>query len=236
MNEPLLLVPGMMCDARLFGHQIATLSQDRCVMVCSMTAGQTTAEMAAFILQSAPQKFALAGHCLGGMVAMEMLKAAPERITRIALIDTSPLAESPSMAAGREPMIMAARLGRLEEALEGEMKPDYLSPASNRDRVLRIYKTMGLKLGCDVFVNQTRALQRRPDQQKTLRMAKLPAMALCGEDDTLCPVHRHEIMAGLMPHGSLCTIANAGHLLPLEQPEATTEALGAWLQAPLMLH
>ncbi|MEP2784498.1 MAG: alpha/beta hydrolase [Pseudoruegeria sp.] len=236
MTEPLLLLPGMMCDARLFAHQIARLSKDRCVMIGPTTMGQSTAEIARFILRGAPETFALAGHGLGGMVAMEILKAAPDRVSRIALIDTSPLAESPNMAADREPLIIAARLGRLEEVLEGEMKPDYLSPAVNRDQVLGIYRTMGMDLGSDVFVRQTRALQRRPDQQKTLRMARLPALALCGADDTLCPIHRHEVMAALMPHGTLKAVPDAGHLLPLEQPEATTQALGDWLEAPLMLH
>ncbi|MCT8159778.1 alpha/beta fold hydrolase [Pseudoruegeria sp. SHC-113] len=236
MHEPLLLLPGMMCDARLFTHQIARLSQDRCVVIGPVTQGESVAEMARFILQAAPPRFALAGHGLGGMVAMEILKLAPEQVTRLALIDTSPLAELPTVAAEREPQIMAARLGRLEQALQDEMKPDYLSPQIDRSRVLAQYRRMGMDLGPDIFIRQTRAMQRRPDQQKTLRLAKLPAFAICGEHDALCPVHRHEIMAGLMPHGEIRTIANAGHLAPLEQPVALTAALGEWLKAPLTLH
>jgi pimeloyl-ACP methyl ester carboxylesterase len=90
--------------------------------------------------------------------------------------------------------------------------------------------SMAGDLGSEVFVSQSRALQTRTDQQETLRVTKIPALILCGEDDMLCPVHRHELMHDLMPHSHLAIIENAGHLPTLEQPEATNEALQRWLE------
>ena len=235
MNEPVVFLPGMMCDARLFGPQTAELSHERSVMVAPVCVGERIEEIASNILTSAPQKFALAGLSMGGIVAMEILRRAPERITRIALMDTNPLPETPQVAAGREPQIIGARAGRLMDVMREEMKPNYLAPGPQRVDVLSLVMDMADALGPDAFVCQSRALQRRRDQQKTLRGCKVPALVLCGEYDALCPVKRHVFMAELIPYAELQVISGAGHLPTLEQPEATTAALRSWLAQPLVL-
>ena len=166
---------------------------------------------------------------------MELMRRAPDRITRVALMDTNPLAEVPAVAAAREPQIVGARTGRLEEVMRDEMKPNYLAPGHHRQEVLSLVMDMALALGPDVFVRQSRALQRRRDQQGTLRRCKCPALVLCGEHDTLCPIKRHAFMAELIPYAKLRLIEDAGHLPTLEQPEATTAALRDWLKMPLVL-
>lgn len=232
MTDPLVFLPGMMCDARLFGPQLAELSADTVVTVAPITRGERVEEIASSLLDHLPRRFALAGLSMGGIVAMELLRRAPDRISRIALMDTNPLAETPQVAAAREPQIVAARAGRLLDVMRDEMKPNYLAPGPYRSEVLDLVMDMARALGPEVFVRQSRALQRRPDQQTTLRKSDIPALILCGVHDALCPVKRHEVMAELMPNAELVVIDDAGHLPTLEQPDKTTAALRDWMRAP----
>lgn len=233
--EPLLLIPGLMMDARAFWHQIITVSALRPVQVASLGALASVEEMAKAVLDHAPPRFAVAGHWLGGLVAMEVLKRAPERVTRIALMDVNPLPENPQVAAAREPRLVGARAGRLAEMMLQEVPASTLAPGPGLADVQAILQDMADALGVDAYLAQSRALVRRPDHQRTLRTARLPALVLCGEHDTLCPVRRHEFLAELMPHARFELIRNAGHLPMLEQPEAVTAALLGWLSAPLLL-
>lgn len=235
MKEPVVFLPGLMCDARLFGPQIAELSSDRAVMCAPISQGERIEEIASDLLDALPMKFALAGLSMGGIVAMEILRRAPERVTRIALMDTNPLPETPQVAAAREPQIIGARSGRLLEVMLDEMKPNYLAPGPQRVDVLNLVMDMAATMGPEVFVRQSRALQRRRDQQSTLRKCKVPALVLCGEHDLLCPVKRHVFMAELIPYAELKVISNAGHLPTLENPGATTEAIYEWLAQPFVL-
>lgn len=235
MAEPLVFLPGMMCDARLFGPQIAELSADHCVTVAPVTQGERIEEIASGLLDQLPARFALAGLSMGGIVAMELLRRAPDRITRIALMDTNPLAETPQVAAAREPQIVGVRTGRLEQVMRDELKPNYLAPGSHRGEVLDLVMDMALTLGPETFVRQSRALQRRRDQQGTLRKCKVPTLVLCGAHDALCPVKRHTFMAELIPYAKLVVIEGAGHLPTLETPAETTLALRAWLKQPMVL-
>ena len=235
MTEPLVFLPGMMCDARLFGPQIAELSADHCVTIAPVTQGERIEEIASGLLDQLPARFALAGLSMGGIVAMELLRRAPDRITRIALMDTNPLAETPPVAAAREPQIVGVRTGRLEQVMREEMKPHYLAPGLHRGEVLDLVMDMALTLGPEVLVRQSRALQRRRDQQGTLRKCKVPTLVLCGAHDVLCPVKRHTFMAELIPYARLVVLENAGHLPTLEAPAETTQALRDWMKQPLIL-
>ncbi len=229
MNDPLVLLPGMMCDARLFGPQINAFSHERAVMVAPLGDHDTVAALASDILSTAPPTFALAGLSMGGIVAMEVFRQAPARITRLALLDTNPKAENDAVAQFREPQIAKVLAGQLRSVMRDEMKPNYLTDGPNMGQILDLCMAMADTLGPDVFVRQSRALQTRPDQQDTLRGVKVPTLILCGEEDSLCPPHRHELMHGLIPHSTLRVIQNAGHLPTLEQPDPTNEALAKWL-------
>ncbi|WP_126978730.1 alpha/beta fold hydrolase [Frigidibacter oleivorans] len=233
--EPLLLIPGLMQDARVFWHQIITLSAERPVQVASLGAASAVEDMARLALDHAPPRFAVAGHWLGALVAMEVLRRAPERVTRIALMDVNPLPETPQQAAAREPRLVKARAGRLAEMMLEEVPASALADGPQRTEVLAILQDMADALGPEPYLAQSRALVRRPDHQRTLRTARLPALVLCGEADTICPVRRHEFLAELMPHARFQLIRGAGHLPMLEQPEAVTAALQSWLRAPLLL-
>jgi len=235
MNEPVVLIPGMMCDARLYGPQIEVLSRERTVIVACATQGERIEEIASNILTALPAKFALAGLSMGGIIAMEILRRAPERVTRIALMDTNPLAETPQSAAGYEPMLVGVKAGRLDDVMRGFMKPDYLAPGPGRMQVLALMQEMARDLGPEVFTRQVRALQRRRDQQGTLRKCKVPTLVMCGRRDGLTPVKRHTFMAELIPYARLEIIENAGHVPVLEAPDESIDALRDWLHQPYVL-
>lgn len=233
MTEPLLLLPGMMCDARVFLPQIVALSRGRAVQVGNTTDGDAVEDIAAQVLDTAPPRFALAGHGMGGIVAMEILRVAPERVTRLALIDTNAQSETPLVAAAREAQIVKARAGRLEDAIRDGVKAGDLAPGPRNAGVLKLLMDMALQIGPEVYIRQCRLMQRRADQQKTLRMARLPVLVLCGRHDQITPVRRHEFIATLMSHARLEVIEDAGHFPSLESPEATTAHLRDWLDQPL---
>src|SRR6056297_121788 len=188
MPEPVVFLPGLMCDARLFGPQIADLSRDHAVMTAPITGGERIEEIASTVLDMMPRRCALAGLSMGGSVAMEIYRRAPDRVTRLALMDTNPLAETPPVAAQREPQILRARAGRLDDVMSEELKPNYLAAGPHRGEILALVMDMARGLGVEVFVRQSRALQRRRDQQATLRRIDVPTLVLCGAEDTLCPI------------------------------------------------
>ena len=166
---------------------------------------------------------------MGGIIAMEIVRQAPERVSRLALMDTNPLAEPAVRAVERDAQIDRVRNGGLRSVMRDEMKPNYLADGPNKGCVLDLCMTMAEAVGADVFNIQSRALQRRPDQRDTLRAIDVPTLILCGEDDTLCPLERHEMMRDLIPGARLAVIPGAGHLPVLEQPELTNKEIKLWL-------
>lgn len=226
-----MFLPGMMCDARLFAPQIAALSGTRSVMVCALSVQDSIEEMALDVLEQAPDRFALAGLSMGGIVAMEVLRQASERVARVALMDTNPHAEKPHVVAAREPHVAQVRAGGLAEVMRDEMKPRYLAPGPRRRDVLDQVLQMALDLGPEVFIRQSRALQTRPELEDVLARIRVPSLVLCGAHDALCPVSRHQFMADRIPGAHLVVIEDAGHLPTLETPDQVTDALQAWLQA-----
>jgi len=235
MVEPLVLLPDMMCDARLFLHQIAAFSHERAVHIAPLTLGESVEEIVDGVLESAPERFALAGLGFGGIVAMEIQRRAPGRVTRLALLDTNAQAEMPGIAAAREERIVKAKAGRLKDVIRDEVMPEHLAPGPQRAEILDLVMEMATELGAETYVRQSRAMQRRPDQQKTLRMLKIPILVLCGAYDELTPVRRHEFMATLIPYAQLEIIQDAGHFPTLEQPTETNRIIAEWLTQPLVL-
>ncbi len=229
MSLPLVLLPGMMCDGRLFAPQMAALGR-RAVQVSPVTEHDSVQALAADVLAHAPPRFALAGLSMGGIVAMEVARQAPDRVDRLALLDTNPRAEAPEVQANRVPQIERARANGVETVMRDEMKPNYLAPGAGREAILDLCMDMALALGVDVFARQSIALRDRPDQQDTLRAFHGPALVLMGEHDRLCPLDRHELMHRLMPQSVLTIVPDAGHLSTLENPEKTTAALLRWLE------
>lgn len=236
MSEALVLIPGRMCDARIFGPQIADLSRDHPVMCAPPVQGERIEEIASHLLDALPTRFALSGLSMGGFVAMEILRRAPDRVTRLCLMGTSPLAETPQQAAERDPQLVRVKAGRLREVMWDEVLPRYVATqGSYRQEILQLALDMAEVLGPEVFARQTRAIQRRRDQQVTMRRITVPTLILCGDQDLIFPIKRHSFLAELIPNAHLEVIEGAGHLLPLEAPEAVSDNLRDWMNAPLVL-
>ena len=229
MLEPLVLLPGMMCDGRLFGPQLTAQSSRRPVMVIPPVGARSIRVLADQVLQHAPDRFALAGLSMGGIVAMEVIRRAPGRVTRLALLDTNPAAEPTKRVPTRKRRIEAVLAGGLRAVMRDELIPNYLARESSVDRIGALCMEMAEALGAQTFADQSHAIQHRPDQCESLRSVAVPTLVLCGEEDRLCPVSCHRLMHELIPASRLLVIRQAGHLPTLEQPQRTNEALEEWL-------
>lgn len=226
---PLVLIPGMMCDARMWADLPSEL-HPRDIVHALPVAAETMAEIAAAILADAPPRFALAGLSMGGIVAMEILAQAPERVERLALLDTNPRAETPPVQARRAPQIERVLAGGLEDVMRRDMMPCYFLTGSQRADLADLCLDMALSLGPEVFRHQSLALRDREDRQAALAAFTGPSLVLTGEDDRLCPRDRHDLMHALMPQSQLVVIAGAGHIPTLERPDETRAALRRWLE------
>ena len=218
-----------MCDERIFSPQIEELSKNLEVTVADISSFLTIRELASEVLKKAPKKFSLLGHSMGGIVAMEIYSQEPNRIEKLILMDTNPKAELDEVKLKREPQIRDVNEGKLLEVMRDEMKPNYLADIENQENVLNVCMDMALNLGPDVFINQSKALQTRADQQSTIQSINIPALIICGSEDKLCTVERHEMMHNMINNSELKIINNAGHMPTLEQPKETTEVLKEWL-------
>ena len=223
------MVPGMMCDERIFSPQIEELSQNLAVTIADISNFSSVSELASDVLKKTPKSFSLLGHSMGGIVAMEIYSQEPKRIEKLILMDTNPKAELDEVKLKREPQIREVNKGKLLEVMRDEMKPNYLAESENKRSVLNVCMDMALTLGPDVFINQSRALQSRLDQQNTIQSIKIPVLIMCGSEDKLCPVERHEMMHNMISDSDLKIINNAGHMPTLEQPRETTEVIKEWL-------
>ncbi|MBA4325331.1 MAG: alpha/beta hydrolase [Rhodobacter sp.] len=231
--EPVVLIPGFMADARSFMPQLARLGADRPVVLLNPGLGDSVERIAADIAPHLPARFALVAHGLGGNIAIELMRKRPEAVSRIALVATDPIPETPHRAAALEALIVAAKTGHLAACMAQLLPATALHDAPWRDEVMALVMDMAETLGPIQFQRHLRVLQRRPDQQKTLRKVHVPTMIIAGESDTLVPRRRAEFLAAMMPQGCLEIIAEAGHLPQLEQPEAVTNLLQTFLAGRL---
>ncbi|OIQ24905.1 MAG: alpha/beta hydrolase [Alphaproteobacteria bacterium MedPE-SWcel] len=229
---PLVVLPGFMSDGRIWEKQLRLLSRQMPVTVAPICGGERVEDVALRLLEHLPAYFTVIGTGLGGSVAMALLQRAPERIAGIGLICTSPLAESPAKAAEREPWIIRARAGRLRGVMQEVFPATSLAPSPLRGQIMADVADMAEDLGPEVFVNQSRMLQRRSDQQATLRRADQPGLVVCGVHDHIIPVKRQMFTAELMRHTRIEMIEEAGHLPLLEQPDRVSAILCDWLLQP----
>jgi pimeloyl-ACP methyl ester carboxylesterase len=230
-TPPVLLLPGMMLDRRLYSSQKAALSAANQVIIGDITRSDTIEGIARDVLRGAPPRFALVGLSMGGIVALEIWRLTPERVTHLALLDTTPYADQPGRREIRLEQIAAVERGNLRRLLVESMKPLYLATKHRGNaRLLKRILAMALALGPEVFRRQSLALRNRSDRTETLRTIDCPALILCGREDSLCPVEFHCAMAEAIPRADLQVLAECGHLSAMEQPEAVTAALRRLLE------
>ena len=225
MSRPrIVLVPGFMCDGELWRDQVPALSRIGDCHVADITAAASLEEMARAILDAAPGPFRLAGFSLGGYVAQAVLRLAPERVEKLALIDTSMKADSPEKRAQRDQLSRAAMAPGRFAGMSGNLLRSYVDEANLGDAELtgRIL-SMTQRLGREVFVRQNAVL--RGDGADVLRAVACPALVLCGRRDRITPLDLHVEMAGLIPGARLVVVEECGHMAPMEKPGDVTRAL-----------
>jgi pimeloyl-ACP methyl ester carboxylesterase len=231
MSEPLpiVLVPGLLCSARLYAEEIPYLWRFGPVTVADHTRDASIDAIAARILATAPPRFALAGLSMGGYIAFAMVGQAPERVQKLALLDTSARPETPQQTERRLAQIALAETGRFEEILL-LLWPLFVHRNRQGDEALRdIVRAMAEETGPAAFVRQQKALMSRPDARPLLASIKCPTLVLVGEGDELTPPPLAQEIAAGIAGARLVTVPDCGHLSTLERPEAVNKALGEWM-------
>ena len=219
-----------MCDARLFKPQIEALSID--ATVADLDRQDSIADMARDVIEAAGPSFAVAGLSMGGIVAFEIWRQAPEKVSHLALLDTNPHPDTFDKRSMRLEQIEMVMNGQLRELAIGSLKPAYLA-RSNRDDedLLETILDMALDLGPGVFRRQSLALRERVDSVPTLPTISCPTAIICGNEDRLCPVEYHEFMADKIPGATLTVADDCGHLATLERPDVVNRELERLLNA-----
>ena len=226
---PVVLIPGLLASARLYGAQISELWRRGPVMVADHTRADSMAAIARGILSSAPPRFALAGLSMGGYVCFEILRQAPARVAKLALLDTAARADTPEASAMRRAQMAQASAGRLAEVVEAQFERT-VHPARRSDPELReTSRLMAAEVGPEAFVRQQTAIMGRPDSRPTLSSIGCPTLVLVGEQDELTPPERAAEMAQGIRGARLVTVPECGHLSTLERPLAVSRALLDWL-------
>ncbi|HEX8664769.1 MAG TPA: alpha/beta fold hydrolase [Beijerinckiaceae bacterium] len=231
MAESLVLAPGLNCTGRLFEPQVAALGRNREIVLADHTRDADMAAIARRLLAAAPEKFVLAGLSMGGYLALEIVRQAPARVLRLALLDTNARADTDEQRRNREREIALTEGGRFREVCDARWEKS-VHPDRRSDPVLRrIYDLMAEETGPAVFVRQLRAIMARRDSCPDLPAIRVPTLALVGEEDELTPPEQAREMAALIPGATLVTVPACGHLSTLERPREVADALAAWLKA-----
>ena len=226
---PIVLVPGLNCSARLYAEQIPALWRFGPILIADHTRDDSMGAIAARILNAAPPRFALVGLSMGGYIAMEIVRQAPERLEKLALLDTNARVDTPEQTERRHRLIALAQTGRFAEV------PDLLFPLLvHRNRhgdtsLKEINRLMAQETGPDAFVRQQQALMQRVDLRPSLAAIRCPTLVLVGDGDELTPPALAQEIAASIPGARLVTVPDSGHLSTLEQPAAVNKLLVEWI-------
>ena len=227
---PLVLLPGLLCDEKLWAPQIQALSDMADCQVADLTRHESVTEMAAAALAEAPARFALAGLSMGGYVAQEIMRQAPERVLKLALLDTSPRADSEEQMVRRRGLIELAQKGRFK-GVTPRLLPLLIHPDRQEDEKLTsIIFEMAEHVGMGGFIRQQKAIMGRPDGRADLAKIKVPALVLCGRQDALTPLEIHKEIAAGIAGSRLVIVEESGHLPTLERPAEVNMAMREWLR------
>ena len=226
---PIVLIPGLTCSARLYAGQIPALWRFGPVTLADHTRDDSMAAIARRILAVAPPRFALAGLSMGGYIAFEIMRRAPQRVAKLALLDTGARAEAPEQTERRKVVIALAKSGRYAEVPEIAF-PLYVHRNRHNDAALKqTVRTMAAETGVEAFLRQQQAIIGRPDSRPGLGAIQCPTLVLVGDGDEATPPELAHEIASAIGGARLVVIADCGHLSTLEQPEKVTAALVDWM-------
>jgi pimeloyl-ACP methyl ester carboxylesterase len=228
-RSPLALLPGLLGDAGTWEYQARHLGDVAEIWIADFQTQETIAAMAVSVLDVMPERFALAGFSMGGYVALEVMRRAPKRVTRLALVDTSARPDSLEQTELRRKRMESVRDGDIatlmDEMLPFSLHPNRLSEPGLRSPIVE----MAVRIGKETFLRQQRAIIARPDSRPGLGAILCPSLVLCGRQDLVTPLEVHEEMARLIPTSQLSIVEECGHFSPLERPHAVTTVMRLWL-------
>ena len=228
---PIVLVPGLLTSWRLYAEQLSALWQHGPVTIVGNTHDDTIAAIASRILADAPPRFALAGLSMGGYICFETARRAPDRVARLALLDTTARPDTPEQTQRRNAQMALARSGRFAEIADQQF-PLLIHPSRHGDPAVReLVRLMASETGAEAFIRQQQAIIGRADSRPGLGAIGCPTLVLVGDGDQLTPPELSAEIADSIPGARLVVVAGSSHLTPLDQPEQVTKALVEWLQA-----
>ena len=232
---PLVLLPGLACDAAVWTHARDSLGPRTQITIAEYGSLDSLGGMAEKVLLEAPPRFMLAGHSMGGRIALEVLRRAPDRVAGIALLDTGvqPLAAGEAgqrEVAGRQELVQLARDRGMAQMAARWVQGMIWGPRLHETALVTAVIEMFTRSSAETFAAQIRALIARPDASALLPDIRCPALVLCGEQDGWAPAERHREMAARIPGAQLVLVPECGHMSTLERPEAVTRALIDWYE------
>ncbi|RTM07977.1 MAG: alpha/beta fold hydrolase [Bradyrhizobiaceae bacterium] len=228
-TTPIVLVPGLASSARIYAPVIPALWRFGPVMVANHIRDDSMADIAARVLREAPPRFALAGHSMGGYIALEIMRQAPERVVKLALINTQARPDTPEATARRRGLMERARRGELR-AIREESFPELVHPSRRDDAdILKLVHAQDEDVGVDGYLRQQTAIIARVDSRSSLSAITCPTLVLTGDSDNTIPNALSKEMAEAIAGARLVILDRCGHLPQAEQPEATVRALTGWL-------
>jgi pimeloyl-ACP methyl ester carboxylesterase len=228
---PILLVPGLVSSPRIYAPVVPALWRFGPVTVANHIRDDNMGAIARRILAEAPPRFALAGHSMGGYIAFEIVRQAPERVAKLALINTQARPDTPEATTRRRDMIARARAGDYSAILD-ELFPGFVHPSRLGEAALRqLVHDMGDDIGVEAFVRQQTAIMGRADSRPMMAWIKCPTLVLTGDADNTIPNSLSVEMAQGIPGAKLVILPHCGHLPQVEQTQACTDALVEWLRS-----
>jgi pimeloyl-ACP methyl ester carboxylesterase len=227
-KQPLLLLPGLLCDERLWRDQARDLADIAAPIIADLSLDDSVASMAARVLADAPPRFALAGLSMGGYVAFEILRQQPERVSRLALLDTSAAPDSPARAEQRRAGLRLLERGRFAGVTQ-QLLPTLVHPRHVHSAVGAEVRAMAQRVGAQAYRRQQTAIAQRPDSRAVLASIAVPTLIVVGEDDVLTPPAAAEEIQRGIAGAVLARIPDCGHLPTMEDPPRTNRLLRQWL-------
>jgi pimeloyl-ACP methyl ester carboxylesterase len=234
--ETLILIPGLLCDAIVWKAQVNALSKNYDVRVADVTCFASISDMARSILQDMPPLASVAGHSMGARVALEMIRMAPRRVVRLALLDTGVHPMQPGEPERRHALVNLGRRGGMRALADAWLPPMVALHALETKPALRadLY-AMVERMNPSIHLAQITALLGRPDARDVLSTIRCPVLIGVGENDAWSPPAQHREIAEAIPHAEYVIFEKSGHISPMEAPDAVTRALSGWMAAPINL-
>ncbi len=232
MKQPLVLLPGLLCDAALWEPQLADLADIADFFVADLTGHETIGDMAGSVLRDSPWKeFALAGLSMGGYVAQEIVRQAPRSVKKLALLDTRSRAEAAEETERRTALMQLAQSGRNFTPVTNRMLPFLVHESRVKDAPLvKVIREMAERTGIEAYIRQQNAIIARPDYRSMLPTIACTTLVLCGRQDRLTPLEESKGIAQSVPNANLVVIEECGHLSTLERPAEVNRAMRKWLE------